>query len=130
MRVKDLFRVFCFCFCFCFFLSMHLALGMHVAFLMPKYMWELLKVLIFSCTSFPNLFPDFMVSLFLVRGCYCQYLGPEMLLVKAVWEAAPGLGMLPVEQNKGKSCAAPLGSCQASLNPQPQVFENQLHIAP
>ena len=109
---------------------MHLSLGAHVASLIPKYMKELLKVLIFSCTSFPNLFLPRLYGLFLVPGCYCQYLGPEMLLVKAVWEAAPGVGMLPVEQNKGKSCAGPLGSCQASLNPQPQVFENQLRIAP
>ena len=117
---------------------MHLALGVHVAFLIPKYMWEFLKVLIKKKKS-----PYFLMyllsqslpsralwSLFPVPGCCCQYLGPEMLLVKAVWEAAPGLGMLPVEQNKGKSCAGPLGSCQESLNPQPQVFENKLHIAP
>lgn len=53
-----------------------------------------------------------------------------MFLAKGVWKAAPGWGMLPVEQNKGRSCAGPLGSCQTSLNPQPQFFKNKVHIAP
>lgn len=94
------------------FLSTPPMLGMHV---IPWYTQELLKALFpHLCSSSSSSFPDFLVFLLLVSGCYSQYFCPC-----CSWQ---------MPKCKCYPCSSPSGSCQPGPNTLPCFFENRVCV--
>lgn len=89
VKAQGLFRVF---------LRMYPALGTHEAFLIPRYMWELLKVPNSPCISFPNLFLPRLYGLFVVLTVVpcSQAATANMWAFKCFWQKL--LGKVPQVQ--------------------------------